>query len=59
MDKIDSPAGEWSSVLERNPLAVIMDFEVMDFVPVAVFENVLVHLHKKLKGRFPSFGFTR
>ena len=51
MDRIESVSEELLSVADQNALAVILDFEGMDFVPVASFENLLVRLHKKLDGK--------
>ena len=48
MDRIEIVSGELLSVADPNPLAVILDFEERDFVPVAAFECILVRLHKKL-----------
>lgn len=50
-DRIEKASKELLSVADRNPLAVILDFEGTVFVPVASFENVLVQLHKKLDGK--------
>lgn len=51
IERIESVSDELLSVADRNPLAVILDFEGTDFVAVAAFENVLVRLHKKLNGK--------
>lgn len=51
MDRIESVSGELLSVADQNPLAVILEFEGADFVPVASFEKALVRLHKKLNGK--------
>jgi hypothetical protein len=51
MDKINNLAAELFTVVQRNPVAVFLDFEGKEYVPWAAFENVLVTLHKKLNDR--------
>jgi len=51
MDKINKLGDELSSIVAKNPLTVILDFEDREFVPWAAFENVLLQLHKKLDGK--------
>ena len=51
MAGIERASKELLSVVDRKPLAVILDFEGTEFAPVASFENVLVRLHKNLNGK--------
>jgi anti-anti-sigma regulatory factor len=51
MDKINKLGDELLSIVAKNPLAVILDFENRDFVPVATFKSLLVRLHKRLSGK--------
>lgn len=50
-DRIERVSRQLLSVVDRNSLVVILDFEGTEFVPVASFENVLVQLHNKLDGK--------